>query len=919
MLKFIDKLFGDANAKFLKGLEPQVEAIKIKEAEFLKLSDEEIKAKSLELKQQIKDGTKLDDVLVPAFALVKVAAQRTLDQRHYDVQVLGGIVLHQGQIAEMKTGEGKTLASTLAAYLNALSGRGVHVITVNDYLAKRDAVWMAQVYAFLGISVGVVAHDSAFIYDPTNATEKNDSDDDINLDYLRPVERQEAYLADITYGTNNEFGFDYLRDNMTTDSTKQVQRGLIYTLIDEVDSVLIDEARTPLIISAPADQSTSKYGEFAKLIQNLKENEDYNIDEKMKACTLSEAGVLKMEKLLGIDNIYESHGIDTVHHIESALKAKTLFTIDKDYVVKENEVLIIDEFTGRMMPGRRYSEGLHQAIEAKEGVEVHRESMTLATVTFQNYFRMYEKLGGMTGTASTEAEEMAKIYSLDVTVIPTNKAFSRDDQRDRIYKNYRGKLKAIVREIQERHDKGQPVLVGTISIEKNEELGALLKKAGIPHNLLNAKFHDKEADIIAQAGRKGAVTVATNMAGRGVDIILGGTPFAQAKYDEIITLGGLHVLGTERHESRRIDNQLRGRAGRQGDVGSSQFYISMEDDLMRVFGSDRMKNMMDKLGIAEDMPIENKIISNSIESAQKKVEGHNFDIRKHLVEYDDVINKHRQVVYSSRQQLLEIFSDKEKQSERTSQDIVLEYIGQEIESVVSFHTLGEKNTGDFDPKEILETIKSIFALSSNEEAEIKKLLTQNGKSNSHDNRDKVIEYITRLATDKYLKLTTDINTNVVLEDKTWLPMQIIERSIVLKSIDTLWVEHLTAMDKLRTGIGLQGYGQRDPLVEYKREAFNLFNQLLESIRKQIVYSIFKVSLKRNTVGGPSKTPKIGESQKVFEEQRQGYQPFQKQVTNRESANPAVSNKPKDADGKTIGRNDPCYCGSGKKYKKCHGK
>ncbi|MFA6307650.1 MAG: preprotein translocase subunit SecA [Patescibacteria group bacterium] len=919
MIKFLDKLFGDANEKFLKTLQPQIDAINILEQEFAKLSDQEIKAKSLNLKQKIKDGTKLDDVLVPAFALVKVAAKKTLKQSPYDVQLLGGIVLHQGQIAEMKTGEGKTLTSTLPIYLNALGNNGVHVITVNDYLAKRDTVWMSKIYSFLGLSVGVIAHDAAFLYDPNYESAKdNDSSVKIDMEYLRPVSRKEAYQADITYGTNNEFGFDYLRDNMTQDSERQVQRGLHYALIDEVDSVLIDEARTPLIISAPAEQSTERYGQFAQMIDGLKENEDYNIDEKMKACTLTEEGVQKMEKLLGVDNIYESHGMESIHHIESALKAKTLFTKDVNYVVKDNEIIIIDEFTGRMMPGRRYSEGLHQAIEAKEGVEVQRESMTLATVTFQNYFRMYKKLAGMTGTAATEAEEMAKIYSLDVTVIPTNKPFARDDQGDRIYKNYRGKLKAIVREIKARHEKGQPVLVGTISIEKNEELGNLLDKAGIPHNLLNAKFHEKEAEIIAQAGRKGAVTVATNMAGRGVDIILGGAPYDKAKYEEIIKLGGLHVLGTERHESRRIDNQLRGRSGRQGDIGSSRFYISMEDDLMRVFGSDRMKNVMDKLGLAEDVPIENKIISNSIESAQKKVEGHNFDIRKHLVEYDDIINKHRQVVYGSRQQLLEIFSDKEHKSERTSQDIVLEYVNKEIENVVSFHTLSGKNTSDFDPKEILETIKSIFLLESAEENKLKELLDINGKTNSHVNRDTLIEYIDSIAKEKYLKLTEDINTHVTMDDKTWTPMQIIERSIVLKSIDTLWVEHLTAMDKLRTGIGLQGYGQRDPLVEYKREAFTLFNTLLDAIRKQIVYSVFKISLKRNTVSGGNKAPRPGESQKVFEEQKQGYQPFQKQVTNREAKNTAVSNKPTDASGQRIGRNDPCYCGSGKKYKKCHG-
>lgn len=919
MLKLLNKLLGDANAKFLKSLAPQVDSINQIEQEFLKLTDEELRAKSLELKQQIKDGTKLDDVLVPAFALVKVAAQRTLGQRHYDVQLLGGMVLHQRQIAEMKTGEGKTLTSTLPIYLNALAGQGVHVVTVNDYLAKRDAVWMSKIYSLLGLSVGVICHESSFLYDPTHSQDKVDSSIKVDMDYLRPVARKDAYQADITYGTNNEFGFDYLRDNMIQDIDRQVQRGLHYALIDEVDSVLIDEARTPLIISAPAEQSTERYRQFAQMVENLKENEDYNIDEKMRACTLTENGISKMEKMLGITNIYESHGLETVHHIESALKAKTLFTKDKDYVVKENEVIIIDEFTGRMMPGRRYSEGLHQAIEAKEGVEVQRESMTLATVTFQNYFRMYKKLAGMTGTAATEAEEMAKIYNLDVTVIPTNKPFVRDDMRDRIYKNYRGKLKAIVREIKTRHEKGQPVLVGTISIEKNEELSQLLTKAGIPHQLLNAKFHEKEAEIIAQAGRKGAVTVATNMAGRGVDIVLGGTPFDQQRYEEVLSFGGLHVLGTERHESRRIDNQLRGRSGRQGDVGSSQFYISMEDDLMRIFGSDRMKNVMDKLGIAEDTPIENKIISNSIESAQKKVEGHNFDIRKHLVEYDDVINKHRQVIYNSRQQLLEIFSDKEHTKEKTSQEIVLEYVGQEIENVISFHTLGDKNKSDFNPSEIIETLKSIFTLENSEENKIKDFLSHIHKNNSHDTRDQLIAYIISIAKEKYLKLSDDINTHVASNDPLLKPMEIIERSIVLRSIDTLWVEHLTAMDKLRTGIGLQGYGQRDPLVEYKREAFGLFNNLIDSIRKNIVYSIYKITLQRNTVAAKNNGPKPGESQKVFEEHKQGYQPFQKQVANRETHNPIQSNKPKNLAGDKIGRNDPCYCGSGKKYKKCHGK
>ncbi len=915
-MSFLDKLLGDANAKFLKSLEPQIKAINAKEEEWLKLSDEELKNKSLELKKQIKDGAKLDEILVPAFALVKIAAQRTLKQRHYDVQIMGGIVLHQGQIAEMKTGEGKTLTSTLPIYLNALSGQGVHVVTVNDYLAKRDAVWMGQIYDFLGLSVGVIAHDVSYVYDSGSVEQNEGQIVKVEMDKLRQVERKEAYQADITYGTNNEFGFDYLRDNMAQDTERQVQRGLNYAIVDEVDSILIDEARTPLIISAPAEESTNQYRQFAQLVSNLEENKDYNIDEKMKAVTLTEDGIKKMEGLLGIQNIYESHGIATVHHIESALKARTLFVRDRDYVVRDNEVIIIDEFTGRMMPGRRYSEGLHQAIEAKEGVAVQRESMTLATITFQNYFRMYEKLSGMTGTAATEAEEMAKIYDLDVTVIPTNKPFIRDDMADRIYKNYRGKLKAIVREIKERHENGQPVLVGTISIEKNEELGALLDKAGIPHNLLNAKFHEKEAEIIAQAGRKGAVTVATNMAGRGVDIILGGTPFDQGKYEEIKTLGGLHVLGTERHESRRIDNQLRGRSGRQGDPGSSQFYISMEDDLMRIFGSERMKNIMDRLGIAEDTPIENKMISNSIESAQKKVEGHNFDIRKHLVEYDDVINKHRQVIYQSRQRLLEIFSRHEETKDANdSQEIVLEYINKEIENVVSFHTLAMKNQGDYDPKEIMETLHSIFTIQPEETDKIQELLAQVKAKNSHDTRDEVIAYIQQIARDKYLQLTDEINKNIEINDQSWTPMQLIERGIVLRSIDTLWVEHLTAMDKLRTGIGLQGYGQRDPLVEYKREAFNLFNNLLDSIRKQIVYSIYKINLARSTMA----QTRPGEAQQKFDEQKAGYSAYAKQIQQREAQKPLESSKPRDDDGKKVGRNDPCPCGSGKKYKKCHGK
>ncbi len=918
-MSWIQKIFGDANQRFLDKLNPQIEEINKQEQAWQDLSDEELKTKSLELKTQAQTGANLEELLVPAFALVKLAAFRTLKQRHFDVQLLGGMVLHQGQIAEMKTGEGKTLTATLAVYLNALEGKGVHVVTVNDYLAKRDATWMGQIYDFLGLSIGVIQHDASFIYNKQAADTQDDQTRDAGVkvvtDYLQSVTRKEAYNADITYGTNNEFGFDYLRDNMAQSIDEQAQRGLHYAIVDEVDSILIDEARTPLIISAPAEESAAQYQQFSQLVNVLQADEHYNIDEKMRTATLTEAGVKKMEELLNVDNIYESHGLSTIHHLEQALRAKTLFQIDRDYVVKNNEVIIIDEFTGRMMEGRRYSEGLHQAIEAKEGVSVQKESMTLATITFQNYFRMYDKLAGMTGTAETEAEEMAKIYSLDVTVVPGNKPFVRNDKKDRIYKSYRGKLKAIVKEIEERHQAGQPVLVGTVSIEKNEELAAMLEKTGIPFSLLNAKQHAKEAEILAQAGKKGAVTVATNMAGRGVDIVLGGIPFDKDKHEEIKALGGLHVLGTERHESRRIDNQLRGRAGRQGDPGSSQFYISLDDDLMRIFGSDRIKSLMTTLGLDEETAIENKMISNSIEAAQKKVEGHNFDIRKHLVEYDDVINKHRQVVYKLRQNFLTIFTDINDKTAKAelAQNFVLEQINKEIEEVVSFHTLGKEEHGDFNPQEIIETIKNIFTVSEEEIAKIKELLEQVEKSHDHVARTELITYLQALAKTKYQEQTETINSSIDINDEQIAPMQMIERGLVLRSVDTLWVEHLTAMDKLRTGIGLQGYGQRDPLVEYKREAFILFNSLINAIRQQIVYAIFKVGIARKMAA-----PQV-QQMRQFNEQKQGFSPFQQQVEERAQANQVLATKPKDASGHKIGRNDLCFCGSGKKYKHCHGK
>jgi len=681
-MSILSKIFGDANQKIINQLQKQVDEINNLEEKFKKFSDSDLKQQTkkwqteLENKNFDEQQKILNKILPQAFAVVRETAKRTLKQRHFDVQLISGIVLHQGNITEMKTGEGKTLASTTAIYLNALTNRGAHVITVNDYLSRRDTVWMGQIYDFLGLTVGCLNHESAFLYNnkSINSNLDKERDEKGNFDvvdeFLKPVERKQAYQANITYGTNNEFGFDYLRDNMVQSLEQKVQvrrlnadptdfnrrsdaeNYLHFAIIDEVDSILIDEARTPLIISAPDTSPTKKYVEFFRLVARLKENEHYNIDEKMRSATLTEEGIKKMEEMLGVENIYTDRGMREVHHIEQALKAKVLFKKDKDYVVKDGEIIIVDEFTGRLMFGRRYSDGLHQAIEAKESVEVKQESITMATITFQNYFRMYKKLAGMTGTAVTEAEEFSKIYNLDVIIIPTNKPIIRDDKTDVILKTEKEKYQAIVQEIKKRNEKGQPILVGTISIENNEHLSGLLKREGVEHKVLNAKYHEQEAEIIAQAGRKNAVTIATNIAGRGVDIVLGGNPCEKKEQDEVKKLGGLMVLGTERHESRRIDNQLRGRSGRQGDPGLSQFFVSMEDDLMRIFGGEKMKSLMTTLGVPDGMPIENKMISRQIENAQKKVEGNNFDIRKHLVEYDDVINKHREVIYKKRNKIL---------------------------------------------------------------------------------------------------------------------------------------------------------------------------------------------------------------------------------------------------------------------------
>jgi len=805
----LEKLFGDPNKRYLKKIQPIVDEINKLEPKFERFSNEELKNKTKEIKDLLGKGETLDNILPEAFAAVREAAKRTLNQRHFDVQLLGGIVLHQGRIAEMKTGEGKTLAATLPLYLNALTGEGVHLVTVNDYLARRDTVWMGQIYNLLGLSVGCINHEASYLYDPEYSNEEKDQIRDesggfkIVEDYLRPVSRKEAYLADILYGTNNEFGFDYLRDNMAYDKNEMVQREFNYAIVDEVDSILIDEARTPLIISAPDIESADLYKKFAKITPQLKKDIDYKIDEKMRAATLTNEGMDKMEKILGMGNIYSEKSIQIIHHLEQALKAEVLFKRDKDYIVRNGEVIIVDEFTGRLMPGRRYSGGLHQAIEAKENVEVQKESKTLATITFQNFFRMYKKLAGMTGTALTNAEEFDKVYKLEVISIPTNKPMIREDLADLVYKNENGKFEAVIEKIKECHQKGHPVLVGTVSIEKNEHLGNLLKREGVSCNILNAKNHEKEGEIIAQAGKSGAVTIATNMAGRGVDIVLGGNPPDPKDAQKVKQVGGLFVLGTERHEARRIDNQLRGRSGRQGDPGMSQFFVSLEDELMQRFGSDRIKNLMDTFKIPEDQPIQNKLISNAIEKAQARIEGYNLDIRHHLLEYDDVMNKQRTAIYKMRKDIL-------------------------------------------------------FGSDENSKNKVEELMTEEELKKYKEKLEKIGE--------------TEIRN--------------LERFVILRTIDMFWMEHLETMECLREGVGLRAYGQRDPLVEYKNEGRRLFGQMLDEINDAIVNMLLGVELKQGPI-----------------EQRKPV---------------LVPTKVGTSAGK-VGRNDPCPCGSGKKYKKCHGK
>jgi preprotein translocase subunit SecA len=886
--KVLNKLLGDRNKKIIKSLQPTVEEInKLYEEYKGSIKDQnDVLAKTSEFKRRLEDGETLDQILPEAYALVKTACTHlqgiswpvrekevTWDMIPYDVQLVGGIVLHQGNIAEMKTGEGKTLVSTMPVYLNALTEKGVFVVTVNDYLAQRDAEWMEGLFNYLGLSVGVILHG------------------------LSTEQKKAAYSCDITYGTNNEFGFDYLRDNMNPNPEKIVQRNLYFAIIDEVDSILIDEARTPLIISAPAKESTDKYQQYDRLVGQLKEGPDFDIDEKAKTATLTEQGVAKMEELMGIDNIYTDKGFNEVHHIEQALRGRNCYQADTDYIVQDGQIVIIDEFTGRLMKGRRYGHGLHQAIEAKENVEIKRESKTLATVSFQNYFRLFDKLAGMTGTAETEAEEFYQIYGLDTIIIPTNKPIARDDKTDLIYKNQKGKYMSILAKVKELHQKGQPVLLGTISVERSEILDKLLKTEGIPHNVLNAKHHEREAEIVAEAGQKGAVTIATNMAGRGTDIKLG---------EGVKELGGLYVMSTERHESRRIDNQLRGRSGRQGDPGTSQFYVSMEDDIMRKFGGDRVKGMMDALNFPEEQPIQNKLIARSIESAQKKVEGRNFDIRKHLVEYDDVMNIHRNVVYKMRRKFL----DKEDCSEE-----IKEMIEELAENIVRNHTEARKPQ-DWNRKEIYEAVNAIH----HEDVSNYKLEDIEGIKD----QDQLIKKTQDYLMENYSKREKELPEAKI--------MRRIEKAIYLRANDVLWMEHIDSMTRLRENVAFSGYAQKDPLTEYKSQGYNTFMRMLNMVKSNTVNTLFKIDLEKvvpDQMSQRSETKNMSTNQSQSSASLSGGGTGRRTVSrstfeqSNDNSNPVVvrvsqaANVIHESDQK-VGRNDPCHCGSGKKNKKCCG-
>jgi preprotein translocase subunit SecA len=884
----LTKIIGSKNERDLKKIQPMVQQINELESEMARRSDIQLAELTPKFRDRISGGESLDEILPEAFAAVRETAKRVLNMRHFDVQLMGGIALHEGKIAEMKTGEGKTLVATLPAYLNALEGKGVHIVTVNDYLAGRDSEWMGKIYRQLGLTVGCIQHP------------------------LTDPQRREAYGADITYGTNNEFGFDYLRDNMKYDRADFVQREYNYSIVDEVDSILIDEARTPLIISGPAEESTDKYYKIDRIIPKLRRDLDYQVDEKARTVNLTEEGVEKSEKLLAVGNLFEPQNMDWVHHIYQALKAHLLFKRDVDYMVKDHQVVIVDEFTGRLMPGRRYSDGLHQALEAKENVKIERENQTLATITFQNYFRMYDKLAGMTGTAETEAAEFYKIYKLEVMVMPPNRQLIRTEYPDVIYRTEREKYNAVVEEIKELHEQGRPVLVGTISIENSEKLALLLKRRGISHVVLNAKYHAKEAEIVALAGKKKAVTIATNMAGRGTDILLGGNPEAltlqtlkerkldpetmdkeeyekirahwesifHKEHEEVVNLGGLHILGTERHESRRIDNQLRGRSGRQGDPGSSRFYLSLEDDLMRIFASDRISGIMQSLGMEEGVPIESKLITRQIERAQKQVEGRNFEIRKHLLEYDDVMNKQREAIYAIRRDLLE-GADQREFILNVADDILMELMEQ--------HTPRDKHPEEWDYDGLHIALGNQFGL------DLASLDFDVKAASYPDLSTKLSETIKNI----YIKKEEKVGPEF---------MRYQERMIMLQVLDVQWKDHLWALDHLKEGIGLRGYGQRDPLIEYKKESFAMFEEMNSRREEETIRYLYLFE------------PLTAEEQEARLKEREEARRRQAREQNLVfSAGDSATTKTRKREAAKVGRNDPCPCGSGKKYKKCHGR
>ncbi len=870
MVKILSKIMGDSGDRLAKKFKPWVDEINSLEPELDGAPESHLLAKTEELRENLRDGEDLDELLPEAFSVVREAAKRTLGQRHYDVQLMGGIVLHEGKIAEMKTGEGKTLVATLPVYLNALTGRGVHIITVNDYLAKRDTAWMGPIYHILGLSVACLQHDISYMYDPSWEGAGP------GLESMRPITRREAYSADITFGTNNEFGFDYLRDNMVVDPEMLVQRELHYAIVDEVDNILIDEARTPLIISGPAEEPVQLYYTFARIVPRLTE-EDYTIDDRTRTVSLTQSGIYNMEKWAKVGNLYDPENYHLVHYIENALTASLLRKRDKEYVVRDGQVVIVDEFTGRLQFGRRWSDGLHQAVEAKEGVKVQRESITYATITLQNYFRMYEKLAGMTGTASTEGEEFFKIYKLEVLPIPTNQPMIREELTDLIYKTEEGKWNAVAREIQGHYEDGCPVLVGTTSIESSEKLSDVLKRSGIPHEVLNAKHHEREAQIIAQAGRPSSVTVATNMAGRGTDIILGGNPAGtdispeqwQQDHDKVIALGGLRIIGTEHHEARRIDNQLRGRSGRQGDPGGSRFYASLEDDLMRRFGGDRIKGIMSFVGLDDNTPIENRIVTKSIEGAQVKVEGHHFEIRKQLLDYDDVLNHQRRTIYTERRKALTGSDLKES---------IRALIHKEIISITSGH-IPKKEEAHRDIKGFLDTLGTIFTPPEHLNTEETLSLMKRDEI-----ADRLIEHADELYETRELQMGAE-------------NMRTLERLLMLRAVDVYWVQHLTTMDNLRQGIGLHAFGQRDPLVMYRTEGSRLFQTLLDRIQHDVVHGVYQAALSPARASRQADSGSNGSRMAT--------------ASGRQREAVAVG-------ARKVGRNEPCPCGSGKKYKRCHG-